>query len=86
MKALVLLLLLPLSGCFFVFIPGALIQAAADGLTGAEGEHCVSTIAKVGDRIGLGSGQVGTVASLSGASMRCRETGLPIRAKLDLQR
>jgi hypothetical protein len=43
------ILSVPLSGCFFVFIPGSLIQQVSDGITGAEGEHCVSRVAKVGD-------------------------------------
>lgn len=71
-----------LSGCFFVFIPGALVQKASDGLTGAEGEHCVSEAVKVGDKLTTPNGQVGTVASLSGTSSRCTNPATPIRAKV----
>jgi hypothetical protein len=71
---------LMLQGCWFVFIPGSLIQAASDGITGAEGNHC----AKVGDRIRLPGGGHGTVKSLSGTSIRCQQTELPIRALLEL--
>lgn len=72
-----------LGGCFFVFIPGSLIQKVSDGFTGAEGEHCVSTVAKVGDKIRTPSGATYTVRSLSGTSSRCNDPGLPIRAALD---
>lgn len=72
-----------LAGCFFVFIPGSLIQKVSDGFTGAEGEHCVSSVAKIGDRIRTPSGATYTVRSLSGTSSRCNDPGLPIRAALD---
>lgn len=77
-----LAMLLPLSGCWFVFIPGTLIQAAADGITGAEGEHCVSRAAKVGDRITVPGG-TGEIKSLSGESMRCKDPNRPIRARIE---
>ena len=72
-----------LSGCFFVFIPGELIQRVSDGFTGAEGEHCVSRAAKVGDIIRSRSGGSYIVRSLSGATERCRNPETPIRAALD---
>lgn len=74
-----------LSGCFFVFIPGSLIAKASDGLTGAEGEHCVSRSAKVGDKIRTPDGKVYTVQSLSGTSSRCTNADIPIRAALALE-
>ena len=77
-----LLMTLPLSGCWFVFIPGSLIQKVSDGITGAEGEHCLGSAAKVGDRIKLQDGQIGVVQSLSGASSRCPNESMPIRASL----
>ncbi len=77
-----LLIALPLSGCWFVFIPGSLIQKASDSITGAEGEHCVGSTAKVGDRIKLPDGQIAIVQSLSGASSRCPNESMPIRAAL----
>lgn len=70
-----------LSGCFFIFIPPALINAAADAVTGAEGAHCVATGARVGDRIAVAEG-TGTVISLSGVSQRCTDARYPVRAKL----
>lgn len=72
-----------LSGCFFVFIPGSLIQKASDGITGAEGEHCVPSEAKVGDKIALPGGGMGEIKSLSGTSMRCRSEARPIRARIE---
>ena len=71
-----------LAGCWFVFIPGSLIQKASDSITGAEGEHCVGRHVKVGDRLTDSSGRVGTVQSLSGTSVRCSEEGRPIRAAI----
>lgn len=71
-----------LSGCFFVWIPGSLIQKVSDGITGSEGEHCVSRSAQVGDRISLPDGKVATVKSLSGTSVRCTKPEMPIRAAL----
>lgn len=83
MRALyVLPLVLSLQGCFFVFIPGSLIQAAGDSLTGAEGNHCVATTATVGSSIRLADGSLWRVVSLSGTSSRCQQADLPIRAKL----
>lgn len=71
-----------LQGCWFVFIPGSLIEAAADGITGAEGQHCVNSEAKVGDTIKLTDGTNWKVLSLSGTSNRCRNPAHPVRAKL----
>lgn len=72
-----------LGGCFFFLIPGGLIQKAADGITGAEGDHCVSSSAKVGDRIGMPYGGSGEVKSLSGTSVRCTDPQRPIRARIE---
>jgi hypothetical protein len=77
-------LCLCLQGCWFVYIPGNLTSALSDSLTGAEGSHCVSAGAKVGDRIRLPGGGYGTVVSLSGTSMRCTQEVYPIRALLQL--
>jgi hypothetical protein len=71
-----------LQGCFFVWIPGSVVNAVADGLSGAEGAHCVSSTAKVGDQITV-NGTTWRVVSLSGTSTRCREAIYPIRAKLE---
>ncbi len=72
-----------LAGCFFVFIPGSLLQRASDGITGAEGEHCVPAAARVGDRIALPNGTTGEIKSLSGTSMRCKNEERPIRARIE---
>lgn len=76
--ALVMLLILPLSGCWFVFIPGSAIQAVADGLSGNEGQHCVGEHAKVGDRVSR-NGYSGTVKKIEGYSGRCGNQ-TPVRA------
>jgi hypothetical protein len=75
-------LTLQLSGCWFIFIPGSVTAAVSDSITGAEGSNCVGVNAKVGDKIRLPGGGVGTVKSLSGTSMRCTQPELPIRALL----
>ncbi len=71
-----------LSGCWFVFIPGSVVGAVTDTLTGASGDHCVAESAKVGGRISLSGGRTATVKSLSGTSSRCTNPLLPIRAEL----
>lgn len=80
-NAAVPMLALSLQGCF-VFIPGNVVGAVSDGLTGAEGQHCVAAHAKVGDSINLPGGGRGVVKSLSGTSMRCTQPEMPIRALL----
>lgn len=69
-----------LSGCWFIFIPGSVVSAVSDSVTGAEGAHCVSETAKVGDRVPLPGNGRGTIKSLSGTSVRCTDTSRPIRA------
>jgi hypothetical protein len=75
-------LALSLQGCWFVFIPGSAISAVSDGLTGAEGQNCVSASAKVGDAVSLPGGSRASIKSLSGTSIRCAQPELPIRALL----
>jgi len=70
------------AGWFIFPIPGQLVGKISDAFTGAEGEHCVPEIAKVGDVIPSPSGNSATIVSLSGKSNRCRNPQLPIRAKL----
>lgn len=72
-----------LSGCFFVYIPGSAIRAVSDGITGAEGEHCVPESIKPGDRVKLQDGSIATVKSTSGTSTRCKSPDKPIRAKIE---
>lgn len=81
--ALALVSLTQLSGCFFLFIPGSLIQKASDGITGAEGDHCVPSSAKVGGRISMPFGGSGEIKSLSGTSVRCSDPQRPIRARIE---
>ena len=76
-----LVLAIPLQGCWFVFIPGSVITAVGDKLTGAEGSHCVRAGSDVGNSI-LVNGSVHTIQSLSGTSTRCTNPQLPIRALL----
>jgi hypothetical protein len=83
-KNLVLLaaLTLFLQGCLFFYIPGSVTSAVSDSITGSEGNNCVGANAKVGDKIRLPGGGVGTIKSLSGTSVRCTNPELPIRALL----
>ena len=72
-----------LGGCWFVWIPGGLIQGASDAITGANGEHCVNSSTKVGDKVTMPYGGQGTVVSLSGTSVRCSDPQRPIRAQIE---
>lgn len=72
-----------LSGCFFVYIPGSVIGAATDAISGADGEHCVGAAEKVGGRITIPAVGTGTIKSLSGTSSRCTDPRFPIRARLE---
>ena len=80
---LAVLLCSQLSGCFFIWIPGSLIQKVSDGITGAKGEHCVGRSAQVGDKVSIYGVGLGTVKSLSGESVRCTNPVNPIRAELE---
>ena len=73
-----------LSGCFFIWIPGSVIDKGADLVTGARGDHCVNKFTKVGDNIPLVDGTRGTVKSLSGTSGRCKTDRFPIRAEVEV--
>ena len=83
-------LALVLQGCNYIFIPGEVIGAIQDGLTGERGGHCVLNTIKVGDRLDMGDGKVGVVEGLYGISHRCAQvTGtnglkMPIRAKITI--
>ncbi len=79
---LLFVLTLPVQACFFIYIPGSVISGVSDALTGAEGTHCVGANAKVGDKVRLPGGGVGTIKSLSGTSVRCTNPDIPIRALL----
>lgn len=67
---------------FFFFLPGSVTGKIADAFTGAEGENCVGSTAKVGDNIRLPNGDLKSITSLSGTSTRCTNPEMPIRALL----
>lgn len=71
-----------LQGCLAVVVPGSVVGAVSDAITGAEGANCVGPVAKVGDRIRLSDGSIGEIRSLSGTSTRCTQPEFPIRAQL----
>ena len=71
-----------LTGCFFIFIPGSVVGAVSDSITGAAGANCVSSGAKVGENVRMADGSLKQVKSLSGTSTRCADANLPIRAEL----
>jgi hypothetical protein len=79
---LVLTLASSLQGCWFIYVPGNVVGAVSDAFTGAEGSNCVGPNAKVGDKVRLPGGGIGTIKSLSGTSSRCKNPELPIRALL----
>jgi hypothetical protein len=81
MRYLVLLAALAGSSCA-VYVPGSVVGAAEDALTGNRGRHCVPSIAKIGDRILVPDGRVGVVEKLEGETPRCRDPGHPVRAIL----
>ena len=83
--ALIVGAIIPLSGCWFIFIPGSAVGAISDGITGSKWEYCVGNSVKVGDQIKNASGTILTVKSLSGTSSRCKEADKPIRAELSSQ-
>lgn len=51
----------------------------------AEGQHCVSETAKIGDKLKHPDGRVGTVQKLSGFSGRCQNTAMPILAVITFE-
>lgn len=69
-----------LGGCFFFYIPGGVIDALGDGLSGSFGNACVGVGVGVGDRVAV-NGRTGTVERISGASGRCFEP-TPILAQV----
>jgi hypothetical protein len=81
MRSLMAAVSLALSGCA-VYVPGAVVDATEDALTGNRGRHCVPTIAKIGDHILIPDGRIGVVEKLEGSTPRCADRGHPIRAVL----
>ncbi|MBN9429235.1 MAG: hypothetical protein J0H09_22265 [Burkholderiales bacterium] len=45
----VIAMLVLLQGCMFFIIPGSVVAAISDSITGAEGRHCLARTAQVGD-------------------------------------
>lgn len=73
-----------LSGCFaFVWIPGPVLDAGADWITGARGDHCVPAGVQIGDSLRMPSGSLGRVSFLAGQSVRCLNPMYPTRAQLE---
>jgi hypothetical protein len=68
---------------FFFFIPGSVVGAIGDAITGSEGDTCVAETAKIGDTFRSPNGNVATIKSLSGTSSRCAKAELPIRALVE---
>lgn len=81
----VLLMIFPLSGCWFIFIPGSAIDALGDSISGHSGNTCVSSTAYIGQQITMPDGSVGVVTKLEGESRRCANPSLPIRAVVEFQ-
>lgn len=77
-------LALPLSGCFFFYIPGSLMQSASDSISGNVGNLCVSPGTKVGGQIKMPpDDHIGTVMKLEGSSSGCTNPARPIRAVVE---
>lgn len=72
-----------LQGCFFFMIPGSAMQAVGDAISGNSGNLCVAENAYVGQKVNMPAmpaGTLGTVKKIEGASSRCNNPALPIRA------
>ena len=78
----VLLLCAPLSGCWFVYIPGSFLDAVGDGISGSFGNACIGSTAVVGGKVRTPGGGTATVDKISGTSVRCKEPSTPIRAQV----
>lgn len=72
-----------LSGCWFIFIPGSVVNEISDSITGDKGQNCVSAGSKIADRVRMPGGGWATVKSVSGTSVRCTDPKLPLRAELE---
>ena len=68
-----------LSGCL-IFIPGSVVGAVTDAITGDEGAHCVPATAYAGQRVNMPYGGSGVIKSVSGKSIRCQDPEKPHRA------
>ena len=53
-----------LSGCL-ILIPGSVVGAVTDAITGEEGAHCVAATAYAGQRVNMPYGGSGVIKSVS---------------------
>lgn len=75
---------LALQGC--VVVPGPVVGAASDAITGEEGKHCVPSIAKIGDHVRSPDGRIGVITKLETTSTRCAgDPAHPVRAVLTFE-
>ena len=74
------------ANAFFFFVPGQVVGAIGDAITGAKGDMCVKEGANVGDVLKSTAGNTGVIKSLSGASGRCRNPATPIRAEIEFRK
>lgn len=72
---LVCLLCLPLSGCFFFWMP---LRSSTD----TAGNACINTAYNIGDQVRMNDGNMRTVQKLYGRSSRCSDESRPILADL----
>lgn len=76
---------LALHGCVVFAVPGNVVQAAGDKLSGL-GEHCINVHARVGDKVIIRERdtlKAWKVEAVTGpAPDRCRDPDAPIRARL----
>lgn len=73
---------LALQGCWAVFIPGSVVGATTDALTGNHGQNCITRGSQAGDRIKMNDGRIAVVEKVEGASSRCSDPNYPVRAVL----
>lgn len=73
-----------LQGCFMVIvpIPGPVVGAISDTVTGQFGAWCINRTYQPGAHIRTPDGALGTVKAISGPSSRCPDPEKPIRAEI----
>lgn len=75
-------MVLVLSGCWFVYIPGSLFQSDADPAANT----CISEGQFVGDKIKhLATGKTGVVQKVYGKSSRCAQASHPYLAAVEFE-
>lgn len=68
---------------FFFFIPGSVVQATGDAISGAKGNMCVKEGLEIGHIFTSPNGNTAKVLSLSGTSSICKNPAQPIRAEIE---